>query len=249
MAIKVIYALWLRDMIRYTRAKSRIIGTLGMPFFFMAVFGFGLNNVVAIEGANYFEFLVPGILGMTLLFNSIFTGLSVIEDKQFGFFKEILIAPVSRKYIVIGRGLGGATMAVIQAILVLILAFFLGFSFPISLETVALLLLIMFLTSFGFVCLGLSFASKMTDPHGFQLIMNFFIFPLFLLSGAFFPLDQIPEWLRFVTFIDPLTYAIDSFRALLIGVSYFPIEISIACLFGFSLFGLALATWLFSRTE
>ena len=128
MSLQAIFTLWLREILRYSRSYSRIIGSLGMPFFFMLVIGFGLNPVIQIEGTNYFSFLVPGIIGMILLFQSIFTGLTVVEDKQFGFMKEILVAPVSRTSIVIGRALGGATGVIGQSILVLIITILLGFT-------------------------------------------------------------------------------------------------------------------------
>ncbi len=249
MGFNGIFTLWLRELIRYSRSRSRIIGSLGMPFFFMLVIGFGLNPIIQIEGASYFSFLVPGIIGMILLFQSIFTGLTVVEDKQFGFMKEILVAPISRTSIVIGRALGGATVTVIQATLVLVIAILLGFSFQLSVINLILAFLLMFLVSFGFVCLGLAFASRMTDPHGFQLLVNFIIFPIFLLSGAFFPLGSIPEWLRFVAFIDPLTYAVDGLRNLLIGISFFSIITSLIALLLFAIITVLLASYLFNKME
>lgn len=243
------YGLWLRELLRVFRSKTRIIGTLGIPFFFILVFGFGLSSFVSVEDTTYFQFIVPGMMGMTLLFQSMFGGLSVIEDKQFGFFKEILVAPIPRPLVVLGKALGTATVVTIQATMVMVAAMFLGFSFNFSLPSIVLALFSMFLVSTGFVGFGLIFAAKTNDPQSFQIIVNFLIFPLFLLAGVFFPLDSVPGWMQAVSFLDPLTYGVDLLRAALIGLSFFPTWLSISALLLFDAIALLIASSFFSQAD
>ncbi len=242
-----IYALWRREVIRFFRAKSRIIGTLGFPFFFLAVLGTGLNNVMPVNGGNYIEFMTPGILGMVLMFGSVFSGVIVIMDRQFGFLKETLVAPVSRVSIIIGKSLGGATTAIFQGLLMLGIAMLLGVS--IDLTIMPLLLLLMALVSISFVSLGVAIASMMEDMHGFQLVMNFLIMPMFFLSGALFPLDNAPDVIRYVSYIDPLTYGVEAFRFLLNADSQMPFYVSSGVVVLFLIATTYAAAYLFSRIE
>jgi ABC-2 type transport system permease protein len=246
-----IYVLWLREMTRFVRAKSRVIGTLGMPLFFMAFLGFGfsraqLPNLPA--GVNYIQFLVPGIVGMTLLFSSTFTGISVLWDREFGFLKEIMVAPVSRVSIVLGRIAGGATTSLIQGLAILLLSVPLGFS-PGGPLGVLLSLLLMLLISVIFIGLGLVFASNMKDIHGFNMITNFIVFPLFLLSGALFPVENLPAQVRVFAYLDPLTYGVDGLRGSLLGLSIFPLILDLAALSLSCLIMVGLAAWFFERCQ
>lgn len=245
--ISTIVSLWKREVIRFFRAKSRIIGTLGFPFFFLAIIGTGLNGVMAIPGTNYLDFMIPGILSMVLMFGSVFSGVIVIMDRQFGFLKETLVAPVNRTTIIIGKSLGGATTAVFQGLLMLIMALLLGANFDISALPVTIGLMV--LVSLSFVSLGTAIACLMEDMHGFQLIMNFLVMPMFFLSGALFPVESAPEIIRYVSYIDPLTYAVEAFRFFLVGSSHIPIEISLGVLVGFLLLTTYLAAYLFGRIE
>jgi ABC-2 type transport system permease protein len=244
-----IYVLWLREMTRFVRAKSRVIGTLGMPLFFMAFLGFGFSRAQLPNlppGVNYIQFLVPGIVGMTLLFSSTFTGISVLWDREFGFLKEIMVAPVSRVSIVLGRIAGGATTSLIQGVTILLLSIPLGFSLHGMME-VLLALLSMLLISIIFISLGLVFASNMQDIHGFNMITNFIVFPLFLLSGALFPVGNLPGQVQVLAYLDPLTYGVDGLRAALLGLSSFPLLLDLALLGLSSLVMVALAAFFFER--
>ncbi len=216
-----VYVLWLREMKRYLRAKSRIFGSLAIPLFFLAFLGMGFNRMALpgiSEDVNYVRYLVPGIMGMSLLFQSMFAGLSVLWDREFGFLKEIMVAPVSRVSIVLGRIAGGSTTALIQGFLILAVSLAVGFTIR-GLPGLFLGVVFMILISTSFIGLGLVFASRIKDMQGYSLIMNFVVFPLFFLSGALYPLDNLPPWLRVLSFLDPLTYGVDGLRGALIGVS------------------------------
>ena len=243
-----IYALWKRELIRFFRSKSRLVGSLGMPFFFLAILGTGLNNVFALPGGgNYLQFIAPGIIAMVLMFGSVFQGIIVLMDRQFGFLKETLVAPVSRLSIVLGKALGGATTAMIQGIIILLVALLLGAQLQVG--NIALLLAFMFLVSVMFVSLGIAIASMLQDMHGFQLIMNFLLMPLFFLSGALFPLSSAPDFLKTASLFDPLTYGVNGLRFLLIGHSDIGfIECTLALL-AFAAVFVALAIFLFNRIE
>ena len=193
----IVYTIWLRSMKRYVRSKSRIVGSIAMPLFLLVFLGFGLNSVVSATslGQQYVMFLVPGMVAMSVLFTSVFSGIQIIWDKQFGFLKETLVAPVSRLEIMFGQTVGGASTAVIQGIILMVLAVFLG----LRIENPAgffVALGFMILVGIAFTAFGIAIASRMEDMTGFQLIMNFVVFPLFGLSGALFPISSLPAWLR-----------------------------------------------------
>lgn len=249
---QTIYVMWLREMKRFLRAKSRVIGTLAMPFFFLLTMGFGLRPGFNLPGmpksANYLDFLVPGIIGMTMLFTSIFTGISVLWDKEFGFLKEIMVAPVRRTDIVLGRIAGGVTTALIQGILILIISLFMGFTI-VNPFGIILAFLFMFLIGVGFIGFGIAIASVMEDIQGFSLITQLIIFPTFLLSGALFPVTNFPGWLKPIAYINPLTYGVDGLRASLIGFSQFPLFLSLSILLIFGFLMIILGSYLFSKTE
>jgi ABC-2 type transport system permease protein len=249
--LTAIYVLWLREMKRFLRAKSRIIGMLAMPLMFLAFMGFGFSGI-SIPGAsgnvNYIHFLVPGIIGMGMLFTSMFAGISVLWDREFGFLKEIMVAPVNRVSIVLGRIAGGATTAVLQGFILLLISIAAGFTIP-SAYSLLLAVVFMVLIATTFIGLGLVFASKMKDMQGFNLIMNFIIFPLFFLSGALFPLDNLPAFIRTISYIDPLTYGIDGLRASLISFSTFTMAFDFVVLFIFSAVMVFLGTYFFEKSE
>jgi len=216
----IIYTIWLRSMKRYIRSKSRIIGSISMPLFFLLFLGFGLNSVVSIPGfgENYIQFLIPGMVAMSVLFTSVFSGIQIIRDKQFGFLKETLIAPVTRMEIMLGQTFGGATTAVIQGIMIMVISLFLGLQVQ-SVSGFLIALGFMVLIGISFTAFGIAIASRMEDMTGFQLIMNFVIFPIFGLSGALFPISSLPKWLLPITTCDPLTYGVEGIRYGLTGVS------------------------------
>jgi len=239
-ALKV---LWKRELLRFIRAKSRIVGSLGMPLFFLLFLGTGLSS--SFSQGNYMEFIAPGIIGMVLMFSSIASGLTVIMDRQFGFLKEILVAPVSRLVIVLGKTFGGATTSILQAALIMLLMPFLGVTFNATGFLTALLFMI--LISLSFVALGIAIASKMEDMHGFQLVMNFLVMPLFFLSGALFPLNNLPGWLKTLTLIDPLTYGVDGLRGALTESSVMPFWADFTILALFCAVMLGISAWLFTK--
>ncbi len=245
-----IYTIWLRSVKRYLRSKSRIIGSLGMPVFFFLTFGFGLNSVTRIPGASgdYIGFIIPGVISMSVLFTSVFSGIQIIWDKQFGFLKETLVAPVRRIEIMIGQTLGGATTAFIQGFIILTMATLIrGQSFTVSGFLTAALFMV--LIGLSFTALGIAFASLMEDMHGFQLIMNFVIFPVFGLSGAMFPISSLPKSFRFLTHLDPLTYGVEGIRAGLLGSSQIPPLVCLIVLISFSLLMISIGGYLFSRMK
>ncbi|MCX6724881.1 MAG: ABC transporter permease [Candidatus Shapirobacteria bacterium] len=246
--MSTIYILWLRQLKRYLRSKSRIVGSLGQPVLFLVALGFGLGPIFQKAGqGNYIQFLAPGIIAMSILFTSIFSGIEVIWDRQFGFLKETLVAPVSRFGIMFGRTLGGATVATFQGVIVLLISLAVGFR-PV-LSGILPAFLLMLLIAILFTALGTAIASRLEDMQGFQLIMNFLVMPLFFLSGAFFPLTGLPKTLGIIVKIDPLTYGVDGIRGALIGISHFGLPMDFMILSILVLAVLGLGSWLFSKIQ
>jgi ABC-2 type transport system permease protein len=244
----IVYTIWLRNMKRYLRSKSRIIGSIAMPLFFLLFLGVGLNSVVQLPGLgeNYIVFLIPGMVAMSVLFTSVFSGIQIIWDKQFGFLKETLVAPVSRLEIMSGQTLGGATTAVIQGSMILVLSVLVGF--PLS-DPVGFLIALAFMILIGisFTAFGIAIASRMDDMTGFQLIMNFVVFPIFGLSGALFPISSLPPWMVPFTLLDPLTYGVEGIRYGLTGVSQINPLVCGAVIGGFTLVMTILGAYLFRK--
>ncbi len=246
--MSAIYILWLRQLKRYLRSKARIIGSVGQPLLFLVALGFGFGPIYRrAGGGDYIQFLAPGIIAMTILFTAVFTGVEVLWDKQFGFLKETLVAPVSRVRIVFGRTLGGATVATLQGLIVLVIALLAGFR-P-ALATLPAALVFAGLTGLLFTALGTAIASVIEDMQGFQLIMNFLVMPLFFLSGALFPLAGLPRAITIIATVDPLAYGVDGLRWALIGQAHFPLALDIGVLVGITVLLLALGAWLFTRIE
>jgi ABC-2 type transport system permease protein len=244
----IVYTIWLRNMKRYLRSKSRIIGSIAMPLFFLLFLGVGLNSVVQLPGieGNYLAFLIPGMIAMSVLFTSVFSGIQIIWDKQFGFLKETLVAPVSRLEIMTGQTMGGATTAVIQGSLILFLSMFLGLPI-INPAGVMIALIFMVLIGISFTAFGIAIASRMEDMTGFQLIMNFVVFPIFGLSGALFPISSLPAWMIPLTLLDPLTYGVEGIRYGLTGVSQINPLVCGAVIGGFTLVMTILGAFLFRK--
>lgn len=247
--MKAIYILWLRELKRYTRSRSQIVASLGQPVLYLLVLGFGLGPVFQRAGnGSYFQFMAPGVIGMTVLFSSIFSGLGLLWDRQFGFLKETLVAPVPRLYIMIGRTLGGATVSVLQGLLVTVVCLVAGFR-PTSLAFVPLALVFMVLIAIVFAALGVAIGSSLQDMQGFQLIMNFLVMPIFFLSGALFPLDGLPKALGFATALDPLTYGIDGMRGVLLGLAHFGVMTDLIVLMAVGSVLLIIGAHRFSKIE
>ena len=244
-----IYVLWLRELKRYSRSPVQIVVSLGQPMLYLLILGFGLGPVFQKAGAgSYLQFVAPGVIGMTVLFSSVFSGVGLLWDRQFGFLKETLVAPVPRTRIMFGRTLGGATVAVIQGTLVLIICMIAGFR-PASIWQIPVAFLFMLLIAMVFAALGTAIGSVLKDMQGMQLIMNFLIMPIFFLSGALFPLVGLPLALRILTGIDPLAYGIDGLRSALIAASHFGPALDVAVLVGAGCVFLGLGTYFFSRIE
>lgn len=216
-AAGTVYTLWLREMKRFTRNKSRLVGSVAMPALFLTVLGSGFSGFFKYRSdVSYMGFIGPGIVAMSLLFSAMFGGMNVLWDKQFGFLKEILVAPVGRIAIMAGKTLGTVTTSMVKG-LVFLTALWVGGLVHLDVQGFLITLLFMFLVSASFVSLGIAFASRMSDPHGFQLIMNFIIMPVFFLSGALFPLEGISGWLSLLILANPLTYGVDGMRYALGG--------------------------------
>lgn len=247
--LRIIYILWLRQVKHYWRSPARVIGSLGQPLLFLIALGYGLGAVFQQAGqGNFIEFLAPGIMGMAILFTSIFSGIEIIWDKQFGFLKETLVAPVSRLTIMFGRTLGGATVATIQGIIVFFLALAIGFR-PTHVWMFFPALLFMLLIALLFTALGTAIASRLNDMQGFQLIMNFVVMPIFFLSGAIFPLNKVPTALAVVVKLNPLSYGIDAIRGLLVGVGTFSLTTDALVLAAVTAVLVTIGAWLFSGIE
>jgi ABC-2 type transport system permease protein len=243
-----IYILWLRQLKRYIRSKPRIIGSLGQPIIFLLAFGFGFGKIYQkAGGGNYLQFLAPGVICMAVLFTAVFSGIELIWDRQFGFLKETLVAPVPRLHIMIGRTLGGATVALLQGVIVLVLSILLGFRPNFS----SLLpgLVFMFLIALLFTALGTALASQLNDMQSFPLIMNFLVMPLFFFSGAIYPLAGAASGIGLAAALNPLSYGVDGLRAVLGGTTFYGLGTDLLVLSLGSFFFLALGSWLFSKIQ
>lgn len=247
--LRAVFFLWKREMLRMRRSKSRMISQFGMPLLFFLILGTGLNGAFAVSGAgtNYLEFMAPGIILMTILFGSFFSGMGILIDRQFGFLKETLIAPVSRPAIVIGKALGGATDALFKAAVMLAVTILLGVH--INLLALPALAVAVIIISISIVSIGMMFGSVMEDMQGFPIISNLVIMPLFFLSGALFPLESSPAILRTIAAFNPFTYAVETMRFALFGESYISIALSLPVTAAFMLATVAIAAYLFSRIE
>ncbi len=248
--MQAVYVLLLRDLKRFIRTKSRVFGSLGMPFFFLLFFSMGFRraSIPSLpENISYIEFLTPGIISMVLLFTGTFSGVSIVWDRQFGFLREILVAPISRMSIAVGRTLGGAITALIQGIIMLIASTLIGFRFNLTMLPIAIL--IMLLIAIAFTATGVAISTFMEDIHGFQIVVNFFVFPTFLLSGAIFPINEFPEFVKCLALLNPLTYGVDLLRFVFIGYSEINPLSDLLVLVLYSFIILLLSSILFSRTE
>jgi ABC-2 type transport system permease protein len=244
-----IYILWLREVRRYIRSRSQILASLGQPLLYLLALGFGLGAVFQKSGnGSYLQFLAPGVIGMTVLFSSIFSGIGLLWDRQFGFLKETLVAPVPRLSIVLGKTLGGVTVALLQGTLVVLVCLVAGFR-PMHWTGVPRAFCFMALIALVFGGLGTAIGSKLQDFHCFQLIMNFLVMPIFFLSGALFPLDHLPKVMGVITNLDPLSYGIDGLRGALIGRTHFGLLTDLAILSALAVVLLSIGSYFFSQIE
>jgi ABC-2 type transport system permease protein len=245
----VIYILWLRELKRYVRSRAQILASISQPILYLMTFGFGFEPVFRDAGrGSYLQFITPGVVGMAILFTSTFSGLGILWDRRFGFLKETLVAPVPRFQIVLGRMLGGATVAVIQGTLVLIACTIVGFR-PVHMATLVVAYLYMMFIAVAFGALATAIGSVIKDIQSFQLIINVGIVPVFLLSGAVFPLTRLTPALSVAARIDPLSYGIDALRQALLGASAFNALTNIFVLGIATTLFLATSIYVFSRLE
>ena len=244
-----IYVLWLRELKRYVRSRVQIVASFGQPLLYLLALGYGLSPVFRRGGeGNYLQFIAPGVIAMTVLFSSLFSGIQLIWDRQFGFLKETLVAPVPRLYIMIGRTCGAATTAMIQGLLVAAVATLAGFrtvgwtGLPLGFAFLALIAIV-------FTALGTTVGSTLRDMQGFQMVMNFLVLPIFFLSGALYPLEHLPAFLAVLTRIDPLTYGVDGLRGALIARGHFGVLLDLGVMGALAVVLTAVGAWRFSRIE
>jgi len=244
-----IYTIWLRENKRFVRYRSRILTSVVTPLLWLLIFGTGLGSAVRFGGGaeGYQAFIFPGIIGQTVLFTAVFSGVSVIIDRQYGFLKEILVAPISRPSIVFGKALGISTTALIQGLILLLLSFLVGIKMTpeIFLASAVVILLI----SLGLAGVGLLIASFTDSMEGFNLILSFIVLPIFLLSGALFPVTNLPTWLQVAVYLDPLTYGVDALRAIILKSSVLPLSLNVTVVALFALAMVLLSAFVFSRKE
>jgi ABC-2 type transport system permease protein len=247
--VSAIYILWLRELKRYSRSRAQVVASLGQPLLYLLVLGFGLGPVFQKAGkGSYLQFVAPGVIGMSVLFTSIFSGIGLLWDRQFGFLKETLVAPVPRLQIMVGRTLGGASVAMIQGLLILVVCVIAGFR-PWSVVQLPVAIAVMALVAIVFSALGTAIGSTLQNMQGFQLVMNFLVMPIFFLSGALFPLDGLPAALSVVTRLDPLTYGIDGLRGTLIGLTHFGLATDVGVLAVVATAFLVLGAYSFSKIQ
>lgn len=247
--MNVIYILWLREMKKYLRSKPQIVASLGTPLMYLGVLGFGLGPVFRRAGqGSYLQFMAPGVIGMTVLFTAMFSGIAMLWDRQFGFLKETLVAPVPRVQIMIGRTLGGATVALLQGTIIFGVTLVAGFR-PASVTAVLLAFLIIALIAIVFSALATAIGSSLKEMAGFQMVMNFLVMPLWFLSGALYPLQGLPTALAVLTRLDPLTYGIDGVRGTMIGVTHFGLPVDVGVLLGVGVLFVTAGAWRFSKIE
>jgi ABC-2 type transport system permease protein len=247
--MSAIYILWLRELKRYTRSRAMVAASLAQPLLYLLALGFGLGPVFQKAGeGSYLQFVAPGVIGMSVLFTSIFSGIGLLWDRQFGFLKETLVAPVPRLHIMLGKTLGGASVAILQGLLIIIICLIAGFR-PAHLAALPLALLFMVLIAVVFAGLGMVIGSRLQNMQGFQIIMNFLVMPIFFLSGALYPLSNLPAALAAITRADPLTYGIDGLRGAFIGAAHFNPATDAAVLAGVAVVFLALGARAFSKIQ
>lgn len=251
--LDAVYTVWLREILRYVREKERMISSLAMPIFWLMIFGSSIRVSVDV-GVDYTSFIAPGIIIMALMFNSIFSGITVIWDRELGFMKEMLVAPVSRLSIVTGKALGGATTALIQATFLILLIFLIksltsDYFMAVRMDALVFLMMIpmMVLIALGLVGLGIAIASRLETLESFGLIMQFVIMPMFFLSGALFPIKNLPDWIRIVTYLNPVTYGVEMIRSIFIGFSSMSIVLSFSAILIFSCSTLLIGAYLFNK--
>ncbi|MDH5173989.1 MAG: ABC transporter permease [Elusimicrobiota bacterium] len=245
MDFDAIRMIWLRDLIRHFRDRTRLLGSISRPILWLLIMGTGLRAVFNVHGISYTHFIFPGIIAMNLIFAAMQSTISIIWDREFGFLREILVAPIPRTSIVLGKTLSGSTVAFIEGLFVLAFAPFIKISIP--LPHLFLLLPLMFFVAFVCTSLGIAIAARMTSFEGFGVISNFVIMPMFFLSGAMFPIDNLPYFINIAVRLNPLTYGVDFLRRFTLGIKVFPLYIDFLCLTTFALVMLSIGVFEFNK--
>ena len=227
--LQAVYIIWYRDVLRYWRDRTRLVTSLAQPLLYLLIFGVGLSSAIgrgALSGSgvppsfSYIQFMYPGIIGMAVLFTAIFSAMSVVWDREFGFMREILVAPISRSAVALGKALGGATQATIQGLVMLVFAPIIGVH--LSVISVIEVIPLLFVLAFSLTCFGVAVSARMRTMQGFQVMMNFLMMPMFFLSGALFPLSGLPAWMTVLTRFDPVAYGIAPVRSAVLGGAGLP---------------------------
>ena len=251
---KGIYALWYREIKVFLRERSRVISSIINPLLWLLIIGGGLGSAVSFGGINYQTFIYPGILLQTALFSSIFFGVYIVWDKKIDFMKEVLVAPMRRTSLFVGKIFGGSTDTFLQILILFLIGFVfinIGLMPGLNLNVLSVLVSLVFLliTTIGLVSIGLIIGSQMESPEGFQLIISFLIFPMFFLSGALFPISNLPAWLAPFIFVNPVTYAVDGVRGSLLGFSQFNITLDLGVISLFSIVMILIGTYAFKKMK
>jgi ABC-2 type transport system permease protein len=247
-------AIWYREWKVFLREKSRIVASAVSPILWLLVFGGGLGSSVSIPGTDYQAFIFPGILAQAVLFSSIFFGVYIVWDRKIDFLKEVLVAPISRTSVFIGKVIGGATDSVVQSVILLVLGAVLARFGAIpglhpTVTSFGAALLILALTTASLVSVGLIIGAWMESPEGFQLVSSFLLFPTFFFSGALFPLDRLPSWLAPLVRLDPLTYSVDALRHVILGTAHFALGLDLAVMVGFTVVVIVVGSVAFRRMK
>ncbi|HPC28119.1 MAG TPA: ABC transporter permease [Candidatus Methanomethylicus sp.] len=240
-----LYALWYREVKVFFRERSRIVSSVVNPLIWLIAFGGGLGASISFGGADYQSFIFPGVIMMTTLFSSIFFGMYIVWDKKIDFFKEVLVAPLSRTTLFAGKMLGGCTDALIQSAILIALGPLFGVSY--TLFGLGIIAVFIVLIAAGATSLGLAIGAQMSSFEGFGLIQSFVVMPLFFLSGALYPIDSLPLWLKGITYLNPLTYAVDGMRGALLNLNAFPIIFDVGVAAAFVAVLVAIGTIAFQR--
>lgn len=245
--LKGLYAIWLREFKVFQREKSRVISAIASPILWIIFFGIGLGASVSLEGYTYQQYIFPGIVAQSILFSSVFYGTYIIWDRKLDFLKEVLVAPLNRSTVFLGKVLGGITDTAIQVTLLLIIGIFLGV--PLTPLTIVSSIVVGLVFAVAMVSIGLAIGSFFESMEGFQLIITFLLFPLFFLSGALYPIDNLPGWLTVLNRLNPMTYAVDALRNIILGTSNFSLSLDILVLGSFTLTAFLFGVWAFGQMK
>jgi ABC-2 type transport system permease protein len=243
---KGIYALWYREFRVFLNERSRIVSSVFLPMFWYFIFGGGIGTITTGK-ESYQHFIFPGFLAMTIIFSALFNGAYIVWDKKIDFLKEVLITPLSRSTIFVGKVVGGMTDALLQACILIIIGIFIGI--PFTFGNIFLSIFILFIFTVGLVSLGLIIGSFLESPESFGLVSSFIVYPLFLLSGALYPLDKLPAWMKLLTRLDPATYAVDGLRNVILHVSSLALYYNLVVLVCFDIVMIISGTWAFNRMK